>query len=98
MTAERTVFILDPTAKPTAREVDITSQVHDLNGKVIGFLDSGKPNGDILLQRIEEQLSKRYQLAGSIWQRKPSARDFADPVVIDKLVTPCDVVINALGD
>ncbi|MFC1929146.1 hypothetical protein ACFLWC_05700 [Chloroflexota bacterium] len=94
----KTILILDPRAKLRLKEASIATRVKDLNGKVIGFLCNGKPNADILLQRIKEQLSKRFNLAGTNWQDITKPGGPADTTIIEELVRTSDLVIVALAD
>ncbi|MFC1932425.1 hypothetical protein ACFLXU_02180 [Chloroflexota bacterium] len=93
----KTIAVLDPTAKPRVKESPISPRVHDLNGKVIGFLWNDKPNGDILLLRIKEQICKRFRLAGTSWQHG-LVGPTADPAIIQELMHASDMVINAIAD
>ena len=97
VTKAKTITVLDPTVKPGVKEISLAPRVHDLNGKVVGFLWNGKPNGDILLLRIKEQLSQRFRLAGTNWhQGRTAAAD--DAPIIDELTRTSDLVINGQGD
>ena len=93
-----TIAVLDPTAKARGGEISVTPRVHGLDGKVIGFLWNEKPNGDVLLRRIKEHLSQRFDLKGTTWHQKETASMPSDPGIIEELVDTTDVVINAIGD
>ncbi len=73
-------------------------RVHDLNGKVLGFLWNTKPNGDILLMSIKEHLSQRFHLAGTKWYQKEAVAVPAPENIISGLVDNSDLVINAVCD
>ncbi|MFC1928689.1 hypothetical protein ACFLXK_03680 [Chloroflexota bacterium] len=92
------IFVLDPTAKSSFEEASIVPRVNDLNGKVIGFLWNGKPNGDILLRRVKEQLSKRFCLAGTVWQEVLKPVEPAETAAIEELTRTSDLVIIASAD
>ena len=94
----KTIAVLDPTAKPRAKEISTPPRLNDLNDKVIGFLWNTKPNGDILLLRIKEQLSRRFQLGGTSWYQKSGTSFPADTAIIEELANTSDLVINAIGD
>jgi hypothetical protein len=94
---QRTVTILDPVARNTMKELQGALRLNDLNGKTLGILWNSKPNGDILLHRIEEVLMERYKLAGAIWRKKPAA-DIAGTDLARELVLNADAVINGQGD
>lgn len=91
------VEILDPTGKVEIQSHQMAERPGDLNGKTLGILHNGKPQGDVLLERIVEGLAKRFALAGMVRARKPSVGNPAPPDIMDKL-SRCDVVINAIGD
>ena len=94
----KTVVLLDPTARPRVSEEQIASRVNDLNGKVICFLNNGKPNADILLGRIEEVLSQQFKFSQVIRQNKGSVSRAAPEALVEELAGKCDVVVNAIGD
>ena len=93
------IEILIPTAEPRSEKVAVNPQMHDLNGKVVGFLWDEKPNGDVLLKRIREQLSQRYKLAGTIWRQVGGLHIGAeDAAEIQQLADAADTVVVAVGD
>ena len=92
------IILLDPTAKSKVSEKHIAPRVNDLNGKVIGFLNNGKANADILLARIEEVLSKQFKFSQVIKQNKRNAARAVSETTIEELTGKCDVVVNAMGD
>ena len=96
MTPE-TVAVLYPTARAKARDVPIAPRLDDLNGKVLGLLWNTKPNGDILLRRIQERLAERFKLSNTVWRQKPGAAMSAGNIIKEFSET-VDAVINALGD
>ena len=96
--AAKTIAVLDPTAKPRIKEVSMVPRPSDLNGKVLGFLWNNKPNGDLLLLRIKELLSRRFCFSGTNWRQKPAATVAAEAVTLEELANTSDLVINAVGD
>jgi hypothetical protein len=94
----KTITVLDPTAKPKVTNVPMAPRVRDLNGKAIGFFWNTKPNADILLLRIQEQLSQRFLPAGTNWYQKQAASIAAEDTTINELVNTSDLVIIAIGD
>lgn len=94
----KNIAVLDPTARHGGKEISIAPRVNDLNDKVVGFLWNTKPNGDLLLLRIKEQLSRRFRLAGTNWHRKPGSSVPVDAATIEELAHTSDLVITATGD
>lgn len=102
MTEARYIYVYDPTAKANVSEQEMAPRVGDLSGKVVGFLDNSKPNCEIFMDRVQEQLSRRFKLAGVIRKRKSSHSESpgrgAAEATIAELVSKADVVINGMGD
>ena len=94
------IELFDPTAKPVTLKMEIAQRVPDLNGKVVGFLNNEKASADIVLAKVEEELLKRYKLAGIIRVSKgPMGGAFAYPTDLSvDLTKKCAVVINGVGD
>ena len=52
-----TIEVFVPTAEAKIKKLAVNPRIHDLTGKVLGFLWNEKPNGDILLKRLREQIT-----------------------------------------
>lgn len=89
--------VLDPTARAQARDIPIASRLDNLKGKVLGILWNTKPNGDILLRRIQERLSERFHLSDTIWRQKSRAA-IPGTDIIKEFADTVDAVINGPGD
>jgi hypothetical protein len=64
----------------------------------LGFLWNSKPNGDILFAQLEELLRQKYEIAGAIYQRKPTASIPASKQALDELAAKADAVVVGLAD
>jgi hypothetical protein len=95
---KRTIAVLNPTARPKAKDISSASRIRDLNGKVIGFLWNNKPNGDLLLGSIEKLLLERFQLSGVKWYQKQVLANSADAGIIEELALTSDLVVSAISD
>ncbi len=93
-----TITVLNPAAGSFAKELPVAGRLHDLNGKVLGILWNSKPNGDILLRRIQTVLAQRFNLAGIIWQQKPRADIPVTKEVLKELTLKADFIIAGQGD
>ncbi|MFH1486962.1 MAG: hypothetical protein ABIH46_12895 [Chloroflexota bacterium] len=82
---------------PVASELPAAPRVDGLRGKVIGVLYNEKPNGDILLSRLEKRLSEAFGSGGSLWGLKHPGGRTAE-AVLDELAEKCDFVINGICD
>ena len=95
---ERTIKVLDPTAKSRVKEIKISAPTPDLNGKVVGFLWNHKPNGDILLLRIKEELTRRFKLAGTVWKHWEGEGSVPEATILEEMAAAADVVVVAISD
>ncbi len=89
--------ILDPTDErvPIRRAL---AQRRGLPTGTIALLDIIKPRGDVLLDRLEEQLKSRLPGVGFRRYRKPT---FTKPAPLDlrlEIAKECGFVIEALAD
>ncbi|MBI2908133.1 MAG: hypothetical protein HYX92_10835 [Chloroflexi bacterium] len=99
------IEILDPRGRVKSAKYDLAPRPRSLEGLSIGFLDNGKSNADVILERLQEILTSRYKFAnvlskprrrpGEKWQyRKVGEKD----EVIDEMVSKADIVVNGVGD
>jgi len=89
--------ILDPMGfgRPTTKS--LAPRLTNLQGKTIGLLDIGFPNGNLFLDRVEELLKGRYGVAEVIRRAKPSPARPARKEVREELVSRCEAIIEALS-
>ena len=98
----KVIEVLNPTARAVTVEQEIAPRVDDLNGKVIGLLNNGKPNFTIFLSRVEELLSQRFKFAEVVHVDKAIAGSgVAAPLPADemeKFAAKVEVVVNGMCD
>jgi hypothetical protein len=87
--------ILDPVgfeseipAKPMAK------RLAKLDGKTVGILDIGFPNGSVFLDRVEQVLRSKYGVAEFVRRAKPSPARTADEEVRKELIEACDAIVE----
>lgn len=87
----------------TKKYLDVTSRVDTLEGKRVGLLWNGKPNGDLFLNRVAELLEKNYQNIEIIkfWEVNPErtamVAKYSDEV-LDQIANSVDIVIASSAD
>ena len=89
--------ILDPTDERVPVNREPTRRPEHVTGTV-GLLDISKPRGNVLLDRLEEQLAERLPNVELKRYMKPT---FAKPAPDDlrrQIVEECGFVIEALAD
>lgn len=94
--AEAGRVILDPTGEQTLVRRERVPRPKQIEGLTIGLLDISKARGDIFLDRLETQLTRR---GASIKRfRKPT---FTKPAPLDlrqQIANQCAAVVEALAD
>jgi len=90
------VALLVPEGRVRAVPISPPPRLAELEGKVIGFLQNGKPNADILLSRLAGLMQKKYGLSQVQMRAKPRVTEPAD--FIEALASECQGVVNAIGD
>ena len=94
----KTITVLDPTAKPKSRELKMAVRLDNTEGKAAGFLWNSKPNADVLLDRLAQQLDERYHFRQIVKRDKSSASQPATEEVLSELSAKCDFVITGAAD
>lgn len=91
------ILILDPIAAPGS-EAKQTRRVSDgLAGKVVGFIDNGKPNFHYLVDDLSELLISKYGVVEVVKHRKRGSVP-VQPSAMKELAEKCDAVITGSGD
>lgn len=92
-----TFTVLDPTGKTRSSHYSVAPRLDDLKGRVLGILWNGKPNGDILLERIAQGLTRRFDLAATRWWKKQAVDLSAGPLLAE-MAAGADLILNGNGD
>ena len=91
--------ILDPTgATDATSDTTLAPRLATLDGKVLGLLDNGKPNGAALLQEVARQLRMRHALRDVLMYTKPDFGTPVEPTQTQRIFEECDFAITAIGD
>jgi len=96
----RYIEVLDPTGRVEQKNVKTSPGIGNIDGKVIGLVDNGKPNYDIFLTRLEELLGQRFKFADIIHVKK-GEKDTGAPLNkadLEKLAGNCHLVLNGICD
>jgi len=90
------VKLLVPEGRVRTVPISPAPRLGELKGKVIGFMQNGKPNADILLSRLANLIQKKYGPLETRSRAKPRVSEPAN--FIEELANECQGVVNALGD
>jgi hypothetical protein len=88
--------VLDPRGVPVSEESELAERPVSMNEIRLGILSNSKPNGDLLLQTVQQSLEGRFHFTEVIYRNKNTSSPAPQDVMDD--LAQCDVVVNAIGD
>lgn len=90
--------LLDPTgADERPADSSLAPRPAGLRGLTVGLLDNTKPNAEVLLSKIADELRGRYDVDARMY-RKGYFGTPAEEELIKQISRDCDLVITAVGD
>lgn len=90
------VTLLDPTNEALPAQRQMLPRPQSLAGKQVGLLDISKPRGDVFLDQLEVKLGSLGVTA--LRYRKPTFARVAPADLRQRIISECDLVIEALAD
>jgi hypothetical protein len=94
--------LMSPVADIQVEHSKIANRVLDLKGKRIGLFWNGKPNGNVFLDEIANQLKARFDVLKIVkmWEVKPETRTALGNSVenLKFMAQNADLIIGASGD
>ncbi|MGH2510014.1 MAG: UGSC family (seleno)protein [Ktedonobacteraceae bacterium] len=90
------LIVLDPTLEVEIAPVECAPRTGEI--RILGLLDNGKPNSDILLHKVAARLREQYSDLQVKYYCKPSAYRPAPAALLDQVVAECDSVLVGIGD
>lgn len=94
MSSKISLFV--PEGRVKAVPVSPAPHLGEVKGKVVAFMQNGKPNADILLARLADLMREKHGAAEALLKAKPRATEPAE--FVDELAKECHGVVNAIGD
>ena len=91
-------LVYDPVAPCLTAPKHARRTLESLSGKVVGFIDNSKPNFNLLVEDLAQELTSRHGVATVVKRRKKSASQGAPAELMRELVEECDAVITGSGD
>ncbi len=92
---EKRIF-LDPTSEHSPAKRDRIARPASLDGLTVGLLDISKAKGNVFLDQVQSELSKRGLMVRRY--QKPTFARIAPTAIKQSITTECDVVVEALAD
>jgi hypothetical protein len=86
--------IVNPTSGSPVPEGGVRVVLDGLSGKRVGFFSNNKPNADVVLGRLEDELGRRFGVVARRY-RKAVPSLGADATLLDEIRRDCDAVVIA---
>ncbi|MBI2907644.1 MAG: hypothetical protein HYX92_08325 [Chloroflexi bacterium] len=91
--------VFDPRGvRAIAKRKALAPALSDLNDRVLGFLDNGKPNARRLLACISDELGQRFKIKARHALRKPEVTAVVPEEQIESVLRHCDAIVTGSGD
>ena len=94
--------LLSPVADVEVRQFERAGRNADLGGKTIGLFWNGKPNADLFLDEVAEELRARFEDLKIVrmWEVKPETRTALGNSMdgLKYMAQNSDLIIGASGD
>jgi hypothetical protein len=92
------LIVLDPTGTGEKEiSFELAERPLTLDGKILGVIDNGKHQANVVLQFVMERLQRDYRLAQVKWIKKPSVSHPISAEQIEQL-KECHLVLSGIGD
>lgn len=95
MTAVR---LLDPTLSASGRTVPLAPRLLTLDGAVLGLVNNGKTHGREILERVAENLGRRYRLADVRLMTKAHPSAPPSEAEVSMMAEHAMAIVSAIGD
>jgi hypothetical protein len=92
-----TQIIIDPTDERVPVRRRLARRPEAISG-IVGLLDISKPRGNVLIDRLEDQLKERLPEITVRRYRKPTYTKPAPDALRRQILDECDFIIEALAD
>ena len=92
------MMILDPVGRAETMTQALAPRPSSLDGVVVGLLDNSKPNAQVLLARVADELKARFGARDIRIFRKPGASVAASAAVIEEIASSCQVALTGSAD
>lgn len=88
--------LVDPCARRIGGvQSDFAPRLTSLEGATVGLLWNGKPNGDVGLRAVDEELRKRVPTVNTVFYAGGMP---TEPGLLDQVAEECDVVVGCTSD
>jgi len=91
-------LLIDPCGKASPPHYELAVREEITNGGVLGILNNGKTNVELILDQVGEGLVQRFGFSEVLHIKKPAVSHPCPEDKLNELASRCAVVINGVGD
>lgn len=98
--ARDSLEVMNPIARTEVRTISPNARPEQLRGRIVGLLETRKPNADVFMNQIQERLeSGAFGVKEIVRRAKPTAaNEPTAQAIIAELSESCDLVIHGIAD
>jgi len=97
-TLSLSIIVYNPTNGPSVKEKTMAKRHHPLENSVIGLIDNGKKNSNVVIERAAFGLKNKYKLKEVYIHNKKSFSHGLNHAEAKMLAKKCDFIITGVGD
>lgn len=92
------IIVYNPTNGPSIKSKNMAKRLHPLENSVIGLIDNGKKNSNVVVERAVFGLKRKYKLKDVYIHNKKSFSHGLNQEEAKMLAEKCDFIITGVGD
>lgn len=92
------IMLLDPRGVADVKRIVSSPRPKSVAGLTIGVIDNTKPNFDLFMDTVQEQLLSVFKAKEVVRYRKPGRTKGVSSEILADIKNRCDFVITGLGD
>jgi len=90
--------VYNPTNGPSVKRKNLAKRNHPIENSVIGLIDNGKKNSNVVIERAAFGLKSKYKLKDVYIHHKKSFSHGLNQEEARMLAEKCDFIITGVGD
>jgi hypothetical protein len=92
------IIVYNPTNGPSVKSKSIAKRNKPLENSVLGLIDNGKKNSNVVIERAVLGLKRKYKLKDVYIHNKKSFSHGLNHYEAKLLAEKCDFIITGVGD
>lgn len=95
---DMSITVYNPSNGPSLTEKKMAKRLQSFEDSIIGLIDNGKKNSDVVVQHVAQKLREKYHIKGIIYHKKSSFSHGLTKDEAKMLAEKYDFIITGVGD